>query len=229
MPEVVYIAGPISGKPDYVRVFKEADLAIQHEFPDAEIINPVELDTSGKQPWAYYLRRDLSIIINKATIIIALPGWEDSRGAALEVTVATKLGIIVLAYPTYQPIYPAKPENAVLRHLQQLYPHGHPAFLPLLMDIASLHSDKNHDYAGGGDPLGNFKRVSSIMSMYPGLPLASPTAVAMIYALKQMDAVLWGLSQNLQHKVEGATDRLRDVAVYALLSIIMIKEAGCSH
>src|SRR5687767_2358454 len=44
-----------------------------------------------------------------------------------------------------------------------LFKHGHPKFTEFCFDIAQLHDKKNKFYAGGGDPLGNFKRVANIM------------------------------------------------------------------
>jgi len=66
--------------------------------------------------------------------------------------------------------------------------------------------------------------VATILALYPGLPLGNPAVVALMYALKQVDAVLWGLCQNIKHKIEGAIPRLQDISVYAKLAAIMIKE-----
>lgn len=99
--------------------------------------------------------------------------------------------------------------------------HGHPRFYELVDEITDLHSRKNHDYASGGDPLGNFKRVAKIFSMYPGLDLSDPMVVALTYALKQVDASLWMLSNGHEAKVEGIKDRLQDVAVYSIISMVL--------
>jgi len=42
---------------------------------------------------------------------------------------------------------------------------GHPDFYKYLEAMAVLHSDKNAEYTQGGDPLGNFKRVSAILAI----------------------------------------------------------------
>lgn len=95
--------------------------------------------------------------------------------------------------------------------------HGHPYFYEIAKQEIDLHNEKNHDYAKGGDPLGNFKRVGAILGLYPGLDPSDPKVVAAIYALKQWDAVLWGLAQKIEHKVEGLHGRLQDISVYAKL------------
>jgi hypothetical protein len=95
---------------------------------------------------------------------------------------------------------------------------GKPDYILQLIDkIRNLYLDKNHDYAGKGSPYGNFERVAAILKLYPGFPYDSPAGVAMVYSLKQVDAVLHGLSEHTIFKVEGLTPRLLDIAVYALL------------
>lgn len=111
----------------------------------------------------------------------------------------------------------------ITRQLRGAFPYGHEDFLPTIVAQMELHSVKNHDYASGGSPLGNFERVSAILALYPGLNLGDKRVVALVYALKQLDAVLWGLAKNITHKVEGFVDRLNDIAVYANIVICMIK------
>lgn len=108
--------------------------------------------------------------------------------------------------------------------LRTLYPHGHPQFLPITLRELKLHSEKNHDYAKGGPPLGNFTRVAAMLEMYPRLSLSDPRVVALVYALKQLDAVLWGPSEQIEHKVEGLDARLQDISVYAKLVMCMNSE-----
>ena len=104
--------------------------------------------------------------------------------------------------------------------------HGHPRFYEILEELAQLHSDKNHDYAVGGDPLGNFKRRAAIYAMYPGLDLSDPAVVAMVDLMKQLDAALWFYSNKHEAKVEGKLGRLRDIAVYAPIAMILEEEKG---
>lgn len=104
--------------------------------------------------------------------------------------------------------------------LRTQHPNGHKDFITLTLEEIKLHSQKNKDYAFGGDPLGNFNRVSSILSLYPKLAM-SPKAVALVYMLKQLDAALWMLSNNYEGEVEGVKNRLQDVSVYAKLASIL--------
>ena len=110
--------------------------------------------------------------------------------------------------------------------LRRIFPHGHKDFLPLSVEELTLHSDKNYDYSKGGAALGNFDRVSAILALYPGLNLGDRRVVALVYALKQLDAVLWGIAKKITHKVEGLNDRLRDISVYTKIVMCMNTEVA---
>lgn len=111
-------------------------------------------------------------------------------------------------------------EGTKLREAYQ----GHPMFKKLTEDELALHSAKNSDYAKGGDPLGNFKRVGNILGQYPKLDLNDPTVVALTYMMKQLDAALWMLAKGYEGNVENIDTRLQDVHVYAKLARILHKE-----
>jgi len=102
---------------------------------------------------------------------------------------------------------------------------GHPVFYELTMDEMQLHSNKNRDYAQGGDPLGNFNRVSQIKRLYPNLDWASPVGVCIGYMLKQFDAALWMLNQGYEGEVEDIDTRLRDCHVYLKIVRILHRES----
>jgi hypothetical protein len=102
--------------------------------------------------------------------------------------------------------------------------YGHYRFYELTRQEEELHSRKNRDYAQGGDPLGNFRRVSSILSLYPGLPLDQPAVISVIYSLKQIDAVLWSMAQGYKPAVDSRGERLGDASIYMKLSRILDEE-----
>lgn len=103
--------------------------------------------------------------------------------------------------------------------------HGHPMFYKILREIAELHSRKNKDYATMAEPWGNFERVAEIAKRY-GLITAGNERekVAIIYMLKQLDAVLKLVGSGQKGEVEGVPERLRDIAVYAPIIEIMYRE-----
>ena len=108
--------------------------------------------------------------------------------------------------------------------LKQVVPWGHPDFIPDVLDLIQLHGAKNHDYAKGGDPLGNFDRTAAIMRLYPEFPWASPHGSATVQMLKQLDAYLWMQSAKTEAKVEGPDPRLRDIQVFAGIIRIILRQ-----
>jgi len=99
------------------------------------------------------------------------------------------------------------------------YPNGHPDFIPMCLEEMELHSKKNADYAYGGDPLGNFTRVSDMLKSF-GINLP-PYAVALVYMMKQVDAVGRMIGQDYEGDVEGIDGRLEDISIYAKLIRIL--------
>jgi len=112
----------------------------------------------------------------------------------------------------------------ILEELRKLFPHGHEKFVELCFKEMDLHSQKNHDYAAGGDHLGNFMRVAKILSLYPGLKISQPKVIALVYCMKQFDSVLHMFDQAYEGKVEGIKERLQDISVYTKLISILYEE-----
>lgn len=101
---------------------------------------------------------------------------------------------------------------------------GHPRFHQIIGEIQDLHDRKNRDYTGGdaSRPLGNFERVAAWMRLYPKMNWATPENVAMIYAMKQLDAALVLRESGIQSVTgEPITNRLRDVAVYSMIQEVI--------
>jgi len=89
-----------------------------------------------------------------------------------------------------------------------------------------LMKKKNHDYASDENPLSNFQRVGDLVDAYDlwNWNVSSALKVAVIYKLKQFDAFMNLLQQNKEALVEGVPDRLKDVAVYSVLEMIIFGE-----
>lgn len=113
-------------------------------------------------------------------------------------------------------------DKRALTLLAGLFQHGHPSFIPMCLEEMELHSRKNADYARGGDPLGNFYRVSDTLRSY-GIDL-SPAQVAFVYMMKQIDVAGRMLGQGYEGQAEGILSRLQDIGVYAKLITILRKE-----
>lgn len=90
MPRL-YLAGPMTGIPDYNYPQFNA-VAEQLRGKGFVVENPAENDAPACGTWKGYMRialRQLSI----CDVVAFLPGWEGSRGARLEHQVATELGL----------------------------------------------------------------------------------------------------------------------------------------
>ena len=91
----IYISGPISGLPDGNRP-AFAEMAVTWRSKGWEVVNPHELfNAEVEESWEGYMRKDLAALLT-CTHIVMLPGWEHSRGARLERTVADAVGILMM-------------------------------------------------------------------------------------------------------------------------------------
>jgi nucleoside 2-deoxyribosyltransferase len=85
----IYVAGPMTGLPEFnYPAFRAAGEHL-HE-AGFQVLLPLHEDTS--QPWIFYMRHALRMVL-EADGLALLPGWEASKGATLEVHVATALGL----------------------------------------------------------------------------------------------------------------------------------------
>lgn len=89
----IYLSGPMTGLPEYnAPEFKRhADYWRSKGYT---VLSPPELDNGDHtRDWSYYIRRDLRLLLSDVDRVYLLDGWEKSRGARLEVTVAKAIGI----------------------------------------------------------------------------------------------------------------------------------------
>lgn len=95
-----YLSGPITAPT------REEELANIKKFYDLEhellnrgfhVFNPAKLEEAGRS-WEWYLARDLKWINDYRPTIYLMDGWQNSRGARLEVEFARLLKLTIL-YP----------------------------------------------------------------------------------------------------------------------------------
>lgn len=93
----IYVAGPMSNLPDLnFPAFHTA--AGQLRAAGYEVINPAEINPDPSTPWTACMRADIAQLVTCDAIYL-LPGWERSRGAHVEFTLARSLEMEVLFAP----------------------------------------------------------------------------------------------------------------------------------
>lgn len=89
-------------------------------------------------------------------------------------------------------------------------------FLDLLSDLSELHAAKAADYGDGEDAYSNFRRAQRLgISPFMGCLVRLSDKWERIVRLSQHEARV---------KDEAITDTLRDMAVYAMIALILYQE-----
>ena len=93
-----YICGPMTGYKDFNRVEFERVTFLLRQMGHT-VVSPVELNTKyGVFPcreWAPAMKVDIAALMECDTIVL-LDGWENSRGATMEHSLALQVGITIL-------------------------------------------------------------------------------------------------------------------------------------
>jgi hypothetical protein len=97
---IIYISGPMSNLPENnFPAFNKA-AAYVSAFGHT-VLNPAEKGIIEGYTWEDYLKIDLHQVID-SDMLILLSGWEHSKGAQLEVHVASSLGIPTVLFEIWQ-------------------------------------------------------------------------------------------------------------------------------
>ena len=97
----IYIAGPMSGYPEYnfPAFYKAEETFKKHGY---DVVNPASLNVvpegvtvvSGDKYWKKFMQEDINQLMT-CDAIYMLHGWEKSKGASLEHHIAKELGLKV--------------------------------------------------------------------------------------------------------------------------------------
>ena len=98
VPKRLYLAGPMSGIARHnFPFFHEVARRLRGE--GYEVFNPAENQDGGvAQPRSFYMRIDTPALMASEAVVLLLPGWQESRGASLEVWIALDLDLPVYEY-----------------------------------------------------------------------------------------------------------------------------------
>ena len=90
----LYLSGPMTGLPEFNFPAFRAEAERLRALGYA-VTNPAEINTDTTTPWQECLRQDLREMLDCDAIAL-MPGWEQSRGANLELHVAHRVGMQIL-------------------------------------------------------------------------------------------------------------------------------------
>ena len=99
-----YLSGRMSGLPEFnYPAFASAAKRLRSQ--GHTVVSPHELpadcpgcaNTGHEHSWAEHMRVDLAALLT-CEVIVMLPGWQQSRGAQLEKTVAEAIGLRIVNY-----------------------------------------------------------------------------------------------------------------------------------
>jgi Asp-tRNA(Asn)/Glu-tRNA(Gln) amidotransferase A subunit family amidase len=151
----IYISGPMTGLPNHnEEAFTDAAAALRKK--GHIVFNPAENDDGSRdKSWAFYMRLDVRSV-SLADYMVILPGWENSKGAQLEIAIAERLEIPIyhlsdfLAQKKPQAI---KPRVIVRTTLDNESPSE--------MAYRIVRGERRSNY---GHPLDDYTRTSGMMS-----------------------------------------------------------------
>lgn len=157
-PSSVYLAGPMSGLPEFnYPAFTEAAAFLRSL--GYKVFNPAE-NHGGRTDLDLidYFREDLPQVMDAEGIAV-LPGWQNSKGAQIEVMLATHLGKTLIDATTAETLSPPEDES-VLEEAQRL-----------------VGGDRQSAY---GHPLDDFTRTGRIWGALLGIPDIAPEVVSVM-------------------------------------------------
>lgn len=211
----VYLAGPMTGHDEYnYPAFHRIAKRLRERGYD--VFNPAELtEKPGMLTRANYLRVDVSWIAANADGVVAMLGWERSRGARLEVLLGLELGLKVWAVDA---------DGDFLHYIQDVPPMpdvNEPVTAPqtILQEANDLiYGDRQAQYT---HPYDNFSRIGAAMG--GTLAAAGYVPVGTVIDPAVVGWLLVDLKKGRDLSNPGKRDTLVDAAGY-VGTVAMVRE-----
>ena len=102
---------------------------------------------------------------------------------------------------------------------------GHPMFYKIIEELKEIHSEKNRQYATVDNPLGNFERTGKMIEKFLHKGVNPTLASCLSLMSKQVDGVYEIVGEGKENTVDSLEDKLRDVAIYSIIAMIILKES----
>ena len=96
---IIYLSGPMTGSSDSAAVFDHVRQELE-EGGEHQVINPAGLNgvaSDGVLGYEDYMAIDQTLL-NKAQVLVLLPGWQNSPGCNRELGYAEALGLMIFEY-----------------------------------------------------------------------------------------------------------------------------------
>lgn len=118
----VYISGAISGVKDYEKEFSKAEEDLKAK--GYETVNPCTLPHDHDKSYAAFMKEDIKELL-KCDAIYMLDGWEDSRGASTEHSIAMVCGLRIYYSKDFTRDYDSLFEAGTAAQLEKLRENEH--------------------------------------------------------------------------------------------------------
>lgn len=168
----LYLSGPMTGIENY-NLHHFSEIAGKLENAGYRVYNPGDNGADDNVAWEAYLKHDLQELC-KCQGVAVLKGWQESRGARLEVFNALILGMPIFDAYTMEPINLLKSEKPVHDHLANFFNRKDggtnkttktdiPKKETILEEANRLvNGSRNKDY---GDAYDDFSRTSNLLNV----------------------------------------------------------------
>jgi hypothetical protein len=205
---LIYVAGKYTGNVDEnIAAARQVAIALW-EKGHAVIcphLNTAHMEKDCKVSWEDYLKGDFNMI-SRCDALVMLENWKDSRGATMEAAYATSLGI---------PIYYA-PDLPELHRTETTSPVQCEAFRETVGKMYRTHLSKNADYSPANILLtGETGLVTRLWDKTARL--LNLTGFKFQYLMHE------GIDPPRQPKHEAIDDTYQDMAVYAVIGLLLRK------
>lgn len=216
--KVIYIAGPMSGLPDWnFPAFHEAEEAWREA--GWEVNNPARAFGGRTDlPYPQYLRHGIGKVLESDALAV-LDGWEASRGCRAEMFVADLVGIPIYVNAPFSPEQPHK-GIPLLTDIKLVCAATDP-FRQVLEEIDDLHTRKRADYTGNGSALANYNFASRMV----GLTTLQGMFQRLCEKVFRARNIIFIKNGKPSVEDETLSDTFKDMAIIAILSVLYLRGA----